>query len=53
MMKVRDAETHQTAPTSALEAGDEVVSKGAEVATCPVDFHVRVRGCGGRVLSTC
>ena len=52
-MKVRDAADHQPAPTSALEAGANIVSKEAEVATCPVDFHVRVRGCGGRVMSTC
>ena len=37
-MKVSDVETHQPAPTSVLEAGAHIVSKGADVSTCPVDL---------------
>ena len=38
-MKVSDAIDHQPAPTSALEAGANIVSEEAEVATTPVDSH--------------
>ena len=51
-MEVSDAVIHQPAPASVQGTGAEIVSKGAEVATCPVDSHLRVRECGDNSMLT-